>query len=48
MIVPKPWRSLLAHGDDPLDPYMAGVDEAGDTLVADVFGRRLEQIAEQG
>jgi len=27
---------------------MAGFDEAGDMLSANVFGRRLEQIAEQG
>ena len=47
LIVPKPWRTLLTEGNDPLDPYMAGFDEAGGMLFAHVFGRRLEQIAER-
>jgi hypothetical protein len=38
----------LAHRDDPLDPYMAGFNEASDDFFARIALRPIEQIAGRG
>jgi hypothetical protein len=45
LIVPKPWRTLLAHGDDPLDPRIAGFEEAETSMSIAV--RSVEQVSGQ-
>jgi hypothetical protein len=47
LIVPKPWRTFLTQGNDPLDPQIAGFEEGGDALSMHIAVRSDEQISGQ-